>query len=747
MARLPRALRTSRWAIAIAVRAATGLWAVTAAALRIHGVVPGRLAVPLRRVHDLCDQGHPGVVPMTADPVATRPRHAMRDVPRRRQSAFRPPRRLATGSLAVVAFLSCGGRAAAAAELHVHPERWPAARSVGIVTPETEARISALLESMSLEEKVGQVIQTDISAIEPEELRRYPLGSVLAGGDSGPHGNERASPAAWLALAREFRAVSTEARPGHVPIPVIFGIDAVHGHNNVVGAVLFPHNIGLGATRDPDLVRRIGAATAEQVAATGLDWTFAPTLAVPRDVRWGRSYEAYSEDPAVVRSYASAIVEGLQGPAGLGGKLQAGRIAATAKHFLADGGTQEGVDQGDAPASEAELIRLHAQGYPAAIDAGALTVMASYSSWRGRKMHGNGALLTDVLKGRMGFDGFVISDWNAYAQVPGCRKRHCAAALDAGIDMFMAASGWRGLYASTLRSARSGEIPVARLDDAVRRILRVKFRLGLFEVERPYEGRFELLNSDSQRALAREAVQKSLVLLKNDGTLPIRSSARVLITGPAAHDLRAQTGGWTLTWQGADTTVADFPRATSIEDGIKEAVNAGGGAIVDGVDDVAATKPDVAIVVFGEPPYAEGYGDLKLPFYNARAPLTQLQQLRRKGVPTVAVFLSGRPLWVNPELNASSAFVAAWLPGTEGAGIADVLIGDAQGRPRVDFRGRLPFRWPRSGAAVPFARGASPTLFPVGYGLSYAHAGTVPRLDENILGSPPVPRHGASAGR
>ena len=659
----------------------------------------------------------------------------MSDVSRHPRRTAPPLARLAVLSGALAGLPMAASAAVTPAGPAVHPELWPAARSAGIVDPVTEQRITALIAAMSLEEKVGQVIQTDIGAVEPEDLRRYPLGSVLAGGDSGPHGNKRARPAAWLELAREFRAVSTEARPGHVPIPVLFGIDALHGHNNIVGTVLFPHNIGLGAARDPDLVRRIGAATAEQVAATGMDWTFAPTLAVPRDVRWGRSYEGYGEDPALVRGYATAIVEGLQGPAGLAGKLQAGRIAATAKHFVGDGGTREGVDQGDTAASEAELIGLHARGYAAAIEAGVLTVMASYSSWQGQKMHGNGALLSGVLKGRMGFDGFVVGDWNAHAQLPGCTKRNCPAAFNAGVDMFMAASGWRGLYAATLRSAQSGEIPVTRLDDAVRRILRVKFRLGLFETTRPYEGRFELLDSAGERALAREAVQKSLVLLKNDGTLPVRATARVLIVGPAAHDLRAQTGGWTLTWQGTETLTADFPQATFIDDGLTAAISAGGGVVVDSTEDVAVTKPDVAIVVFGEPPYAEGYGDLKLPFYNARAPLSQLQRLRERGVPTVAVFLSGRPLWVNPELNASNAFVAAWLPGTEGAGIADVLIGDAAGRPRTDFEGQLPYRWPRSAAAPPFAHGVRAPPFPVGYGLSYTRGGTLPRLDEDIAGA------------
>jgi beta-glucosidase len=278
----------------------------------------------------------------------------------------------------------------------------------------------------------------------------------------------------------------------------------------------------------------------------------------------------------------------------------------------------------------------------------------------------------------------------------------------------------------------------------VRRILRVKVRLGLFDASRPFEGRFELLDSGEQRALAREAVRKSLVLRKNDGTLPIRAKARVLILGPAAHDLRAQTGGWTISWQGTDTVVADVPQATSIEDGLKETIWDGGGVIVDNAEDPSVTKPDVAIVVFGEPPYAEGVGDLKLPLYNARLPLTELLHLRRLGIPTVAVFLSGRPLWVNPELNASNAFVAAWIPGSEGAGVADVLVGDAAGRPRAEFQGRLPFRWPRSALAPPFAGTAGPALFPVGYGLSYAHGGRVPPLEEDITGR--APRRPARSG-
>jgi beta-glucosidase len=318
-----------------------------------------------------------------------------------------------TSVLLSATMLALAAPAVPAPTREVHPQRWPAAMSPQLVEAATERRITALMARMSLEEKVGQMIQADIETIKPEDLRTYPLGSILAGGNSGPFGNERAMAADWLRLVRGFREVSVENRAGHTPIPVIFGVDAVHGHNNVPGATIFPHNIALGAAHDPELVRRIGAATGEEVAATGIEWAFAPTLAVPQDVRWGRTYEGYSDGPEIVAAYAGPMVEGLQG------SRTRPRIAATAKHFLADGGTSDGVDQGNAQVSEDDLIRVHVAGYPPAINAGVLTVMASYSSWRGQKMHGNRQLLTDVLKGRLGFQGFVIGDWNGHGQVPG----------------------------------------------------------------------------------------------------------------------------------------------------------------------------------------------------------------------------------------------------------------------------------------------------------------------------------------
>ncbi len=632
----------------------------------------------------------------------------------------------------VVAGLLSGAAVAVAAQDApgvAHPERWPAAKSQGLVDPATEARVTALMARMSLEEKIGQMIQADIGSIKPEDLRRYPLGSILAGGSSPPLGAPDRSPRdPWIATSRAFNAIALEARAGHIPIPLMFGVDAVHGNNNVVGATLFPHNSALGAMHDAALIRQIGAATAAETAAAGIDWAFGPTLAVPQDDRWGRTYEGYSEDPAQVAAYAGAMIEGLQGAPGKG-RIQQGKVAASAKHFLGDGGTQDGVDQGDDRIDEATLIRIHAAGYPPAIRAGTMTVMASYSSWNGQKMHGNTSLLTDVLKGRMGFDGFIVGDWNGHAQVPGCSPTDCPTAFNAGLDMAMAPDGWKGLFDNTLAEVKAGRIAMTRVDDAVRRILRIKMKLGLFDPARPFEDKPAMVGAAAHRAIAREAVAKSLVLLKNDGVLPIRAGANILVAGDAADDVGRQSGGWTLSWQGDGNTAADFPGATSIYAGIAAAAKAGGGRATLSVDGFFAQKPDIAIVVFGEQPYAEMRGDVRtLEFQPGdKQALALLKTLKAKGVPTVSVFLSGRPMWVNPEINQSDAFVAAWFPGSEGAGIADVLIGGKR-----DFQGRLSFSWPKTAAQFTLNRGAPgyDPLFPLDYGLRYAKGGRVPMLSE-----------------
>jgi beta-glucosidase len=520
-------------------------------------------------------------------------------------------------------------------------------------------------------------------------------------------------------------------------VPVLWGTDAVHGHNNIPGATIFPHNIGLGATRDPQLIRRIGEITALEVRVTGLDWAFSPTVAVARDVRWGRTYESYSENPELVRSYAAAMVQGLQGEPRTARFLDAAHVVATPKHFLGDGGTAGGSDQGDNPGTESELRELDAPGYEAAILAGAQTVMASYSSWQGVKMHGNRALLTDVLKGRFGFDGLLLGDWNGHAQLPGCTPASCAAAINAGLDVLMAPDAWRELHASLLAQARDGTIPRQRLEDAVRRVLRVKLRAHLDSEgrpsARPFAGRFELLGAPEHRAVARQAVRESLVLLKNSHhLLPLSPRANVLVAGDAADSIARQSGGWTIDWQGTEPNPA-FPHAQTIYAGVARWVRAAGGTATLSPGGAFTSRPDVAIVVFGEHPYAESAGDVPTLEYSAgdKHDLDLLRRLRSERVPVVAVFLSGRPLWVNAEINAADSFVAAWLPGAEGEGVADVLFRAADGAVRYDFRGKLSFSWPRS--AQPPAvhhRPGEPPLFRFGYGLTYRDDGDLPQLPE-----------------
>jgi beta-glucosidase len=627
----------------------------------------------------------------------------------------------------------------ASADPTVHPKEWPGLRPALAPDLRLEARVAALLADMTLEQKVGQLIQPDIASITPEDLRHFALGSILNGGNSSPEGDEFAAPSKWLALADRFYDASVDPVHGPRPIPTLWGTDAVHGDNNIVGATIFPQNIALGAAGDPNLVRRIGEITAREVRVTGLDWTFGPTLAVVRDDRWGRTYESYSEDPEIVRQYAAAMVLGLQGVPGSPQFLDASHVIATPKHFIGDGGTG-GKDQGDNTSSEAELRDVHGAGYPPAITAGAQAVMASFSSWQGVRLHGNKALLTDVLKGRMHFDGLVVGDWNGHAQVPGCTKFSCSAAINAGLDVLMAPDSWKELYTNTLAQARSGEIPAARLDDAVSRILRVKLRVHLFEEgrpsSRPLAGHFELLGAPEHRAIARQAVRESLVLLKNaHHVLPLVPHAHVLVAGDGADNIGKQSGGWTITWQGTGVSNKDFPHGESIYAGIQQAVAAGGGSVELSPGGDFKTRPDVAIVVFGENPYAEFQGDIGSVEYSpgAKPDLALLRRLRAQGVPVVSVFLSGRPLWVNPEINASDAFVAAWLPGSEGGGVADVLFKARDGSVGHDFHGKLSFSWPRTPRQTAVNRGDSgePPLFPYGYGLRYADDGNLKMLAED----------------
>jgi len=621
---------------------------------------------------------------------------------------------------AALALAACAAHPTLAEPGVAKPEIWPAYEYPVPAIPADEARIAELLARMTLEEKVGQLVQADLCCVTPEDVRRYNLGSVLNGGNSGPYGDDLAPAADWLRLADEFYEASVDTSDGGVGVPVVWGTDAVHGHANIVGATVFPHNIGLGAMRDPELIERIGAATAVEIRVTGQEWTFAPTITVPQDYRWGRAYEGYSSDPALVGSYVGAMVRGLQGPPDAGRILQRGKVIASTKHFLADGGTDGGVDQGDATISEEVLRDIHGAPYGPAIEEGVATVMASFSSWQGVKMTGNESLLTGVLKERMDFEGFVVSDWNAHGQVEGCSNDSCPRALTAGIDMYMAPDTWKPIYESLLAQAKAGEIPLARVDEAVARILRVKLRLGLFEAGKPsarqFSGEYELLGSPTHRALAREAVRKSLVLLKNDGVLPLRPGGRLLVAGEGADDIARQSGGWTLTWQGTGIDNSHFPGATSLWTGLREAVTGAGGSAELSPDGSFTVRPDAAVVMFGERPYAEFQGDrasLQLD-PELTGPYETMRRLKAHGVPVVAVMVTGRPLYVNPALNAADAFVVAWLPGSEGAGLADVLLAGSDGVPDFDFAGTLPTAWPRT---ADMADGA---LYPFGYGLTYA---------------------------
>ena len=610
--------------------------------------------------------------------------------------------------------------------------------AVADVNADVESRVKTILSGLSLEEKVGQMVQGEIKWVSPADVTKYHLGSVLNGGGSFPNQRKDSSIADWLDLADSYYKASLKTKSG---IPLIWGTDAVHGHNNVVGATLFPHNIGLGAANDPELLREIGAITAREVAATGIDWIFAPTVAVVKDDRWGRTYEGYSDESPIVRAYGGKIVEGIQGTAEQL-RHDSEKVIASAKHWIGDGGTFRGQDQGNTVMSLEDLLDQHGQGYITALEADVQTVMASFNSWNGEKLHGHKQLLTDVLKEQMDFDGFVVSDWNGIGQVEGCTNQSCAQAINAGIDMLMVPEDWKQVYKNTLAQVRSGEISMARIDDAVSRILRVKLRAGMFEKPAPSKRKIaadsSIIGSAPHRAVAREAVRKSLVMLKNrNQLLPLKPNQHILVTGDGADNIGKQSGGWTITWQGTENLNSDFPGATSIYAGIDQAVAEIGGTTELSTDGSFVKKPDVAVVVFGENPYAEGSGDRDSLMHDdgLQTDLKLLRELKQQNIPVVAILLTGRPLWLNAELNSSDAFVVAWLPGSEGGGIADVIVADAEGKPRFDFTGKLSFDWPATEI------NASNENFPVseylmkrGQGLSYGDTEIIAEnLSEKML--------------
>jgi len=619
-------------------------------------------------------------------------------------------------------------KASAGAEQHLGPatnygERpltlaaWPTPQRHLKPDQVIEAEITQQLATMSLAEKVAQIIQADIASITPEEAKKYKIGAILNGGNSAPHGRFDASAKEWLALVDSFWDETDETS-----IPIIFGTDAVHGHSNIAGATIFPHNINLGAARDTDLAKAIGVATAKEIAVTGMDWTFSPTVAVAKDLRWGRTYEAFSCDPSIVCNLGAAMIAGLQGEPDTRNFLGPDKVACAAKHFLGDGATQDGRDQGETHCSETELISQHAAPYIAAIEAGATAIMASFSSWGGQGMHGRHDMLTALLKQHWQFDGLVAGDWNGHGQLPGAAPSHAPQALAAGLDMYMAPDSWRALLTSTLEVVAADAGLEARLDDAVLRMLRFKARLGLSKkgrpATRPLAGRFDLLGCPEHRELARRAVRQSAVLLKNENQiLPLAPSQHMLVCGRGADELDLACGGWTLSWQGGGDVKGLFPGSQTLLEALQAKIRSKGGQVTFDAAGHWSDKPDVAVVVLGEEPYAEFRGDCDTLAYRPGDPSDYqlIERLAAAGIPVVTVLFSGRPLWLNPALNKSAAFIAAFLPGTQAGALADLLV-----EGQMDFQGRLPFPWPAYSDHFDLCT-TNPSrapLFPLGFGLS-----------------------------
>ena len=573
------------------------------------------------------------------------------------------------------------------------------------ITLKTEADIPAALAAMTLEEKIGQLVQTDIAAATPRDVRDYHIGSIISTVPTGELGTTRAG----RELFDEYQREALQTRTG---IPVVFAIDAVHGHSYFDGnSVILPHNIGLGATRNPELARRLAEITARELSATGIHWTFSPTLAVARNIRWGRTFESFSEDIELPTAFAAALIEGYQGD----DLAATSTVAATAKHFIADGATGDGIDRGDATITDAEIRAMHLPAFIEAIDAGALSIMASFSSVNGEKLHGSRKFLTDMLKNELGFDGVVVSDWEGVT-LSGLALED---GLNAGIDIFMFAESWKTSLPELLRLARNGDVPIERIDDAVTRILKMKLRLGLFETPFSSAACASSVGSREHRDIARQAVRESLVLLKNNGILPLDRRSKVIVVGSHADNVAYQSGGWTKKWQGAHLDLYGNPAreiagATSIIEGIRNVI--GDENVIDAGIDRFRDDADIAIIVVGETPYAEGVGDRKAPELALSEEHRELiRRYSDAGVEIVTVLISGRPLLVTEQIGQSAAFVAAWLPGSEGQGVAEVLFGEH------NFSGKLGFSWPRDVEQVPINFGDSEydPLYRFGHGLTY----------------------------
>lgn len=580
-----------------------------------------------------------------------------------------------------------------------------------------EQRVEALLKVMTLDEKIGQMVQAERGNISAEDIKTYNLGSILSGGGSFPGKNTLEE---WQNMYNSFQNKATSTRLG---IPIIYGIDAVHGNNNVEGAVIFPHNIGLGAARDKELMEKIASVTIKEVLATGANWNFAPCVAVSRDERWGRTYESYGEDKELQKLLVSSYIKGTQGDKS-NKYLPKDKGVATAKHFLADGGTEfgtgqdGGIDRGDISGDEKEIIEMHLEGYKEAINEGVLSVMASFSSLNGIKMHEN-KLINELLKKQLGFKGFVVSDWEAIGLIEGSSySEKLAKAVNAGVDMIMEPKDWKNAIKSLKKEVEQGKINISRIDDAVSRILYAKFKSGLFE--NPYANK-EISNSfgsPEHREIAREAVRKSLVLLKNENKLlPFKNNSKIFVTGPGADDVGIQSGGWTLSWQGGLDDGKGIYKGTSILEGMKQKAKEKGSIII--TDESESSQADVVVVVIGEKPYAEWFGDsndLSLEGKTAlRGNMEALNYAYSLNKPVVVIMLSGRPMIISKEIDKWNSFVAAWLPGSQGEGIADVLFGD------YNFTGKLSVTWPLNMEQIPINIGDKEykPLFPYGMGLNY----------------------------
>ncbi len=593
---------------------------------------------------------------------------------------------------------------------------------------DVEARVEALLAQMTLEEKLAQMVQPEQAGITSDDVRAYGFGSVLSGGGSAPaKGN---SPEDWQERVNELKAAALETRLG---IPLLYGVDAVHGNNNVYGTVIYPHNIALGATGDTKLVERIGAAAAEEVRAMGIQWTFAPTLGNPQNERWGRTYECFSEDPEEVARFGAAYIRGFQGEPGTEQYLDERHILACAKHFIGEGYTADGVNQGDVAMTPEEFDALLESGvidpYTAALNEGVRTVMVSFHSVDGVKCHENRHLIRDLLKGKLGFTGLVVSDYNAIQQLSGATyKEQVRQGIEAGIDLFMEVYVWQDFLRCARELVEEGSLDEALIDDAVRRILRVKFEAGLFEEEIGGSAEQEMLSnvgSEEHRELARQAVRESLVLLKNDSVgektalEALREAENIRVCGQKAYDLGSQCGGWTITWEGRTGAVT---RGTTIIEGIANQVMPEK-TLTHDVQGEVLPENDAVIVVFGETPYVESGGDrTEASLAMAEGDRQMLEHLKeslagqgKQDIPVIGIIVAGRPIPVEAYLEDFDALIMAWLPGTEGEGVADVLFGE------YDFTGRLQYTWVKTPAdiAEKFNEGnADRILFEKGYGLN-----------------------------